>query len=230
MYSVVLMMALSSGPVTPAFGHRCNGCNGCSASHGCHVSACHGCHGCHGGRLFGKHCHGCHGGYGCHCATVVCSGCSGCNGTSCANCPPLGPPPITPPPPPPSDGKKITDGEGGTKKITDGPGGPTKKITDGESKKITDGEANAAPAPATIIVSLPADAKLKFDETVTESTSALRVFTSPALEPGKTYSYTLTAEIVRDGQLRSVREEVTVRAGAETRVTLSFPLASVAQN
>jgi uncharacterized protein (TIGR03000 family) len=77
------------------------------------------------------------------------------------------------------------------------------------------------PAPATIVVALPADARLLVDDVATTSTSAVRRFTSPELAPGKVYHYTLTAEIVRDGQTLRVSEQVAVRAGTETQVSLS---------
>jgi len=112
---------------------------------------------------------------------------------------------VTPPPdgkPMPPDGKPMPDSA---------PMGKPKVGTDGAS----------VAAPATIIVSLPADAKLLIDDFATKSTSAARVFTSPELAPGQAFSYTLKAEIVRDGQTLTVTEQVSVRAGAETRI--SFP-------
>ena len=89
MYSIVLMMALSSGADAPACHRSCDGCSGCTvaACSGCHggglFSGCHG--GCHGGLFSG--CHG--GGYscssacsGCHSASSGChSACSGCHGS-----------------------------------------------------------------------------------------------------------------------------------------------------
>ena len=74
--------------------------------------------------------------------------------------------------------------------------------------------------------------RLTVDGAVTRATSATRVFVSPALEPGRDYSYTLRAEIVRDGQTMAATERITVRAGQETRVSLTpgqFATASVAQ-
>src|SRR5262249_62071242 len=44
-------------------------------------------------------------------------------------------------------------------------------------------------APATLIVNLPAEAKLLVDGNITKSTSAERVFVSPALIPGQLYNY-----------------------------------------
>ena len=81
---------------------------------------------------------------------------------------------------------------------------------------------------ATIVVDLPEDAKLTFNDDATESTSARRVFTTPDLEDGKEYSYTLKAEIVRDGRTQVVTREVTVRAGEETEVKVEFPSTGVA--
>jgi len=86
-------------------------------------------------------------------------------------------------------------------------------------------EAGAA-APATIVVSLPANAKLLIDDRATSSTSANRTFATPALEQGKEYYYTLTAEIVRDGKNETVTQKVAVRAGEASRVNIEFPAAT----
>jgi uncharacterized protein (TIGR03000 family) len=86
-----------------------------------------------------------------------------------------------------------------------------------------------APAPATILVSLPADATLTVDGIKTVSTSAKRTFVSPVLQHGKTYSYSLTAEVVRDGKTVKVSQDVQVRAGEETNVTIELPVAVAAK-
>jgi uncharacterized protein (TIGR03000 family) len=102
----------------------------------------------------------------------------------------------------------------------------------GDKKKISppDGEGAAAmAAPATLIVNLPADAKLTVDGKITKSTSATRTFSSPPLELGRTYYYSLEAEVVRDGEPLRVHQEVAVQGGKETRVILQFPVAVVAQ-
>jgi uncharacterized protein (TIGR03000 family) len=77
-----------------------------------------------------------------------------------------------------------------------------------------------APAPATIIVSLPAEARLSIDDSITNSTSDRRVFVSPELNPGREYHYTLKAEWNRDGKPVSVTKQVAVSAGNETMVTI----------
>jgi uncharacterized protein (TIGR03000 family) len=84
-------------------------------------------------------------------------------------------------------------------------------------------------APATIVVSVPADAKLLINDAPTTSTSGLRTFESPALETGKDFHYTVKAEAIRDGKTITNSKEITVRGGEETRVSLDFPVDSVAQ-
>ena len=76
---------------------------------------------------------------------------------------------------------------------------------------------------ARIVVSLPSDAKLTIDGDATTSTSDQRVFVSPSLPTGQEFHYTLKAEIVVNGKTEIVSEVVTVRAGEETRITLSAP-------
>ena len=78
-------------------------------------------------------------------------------------------------------------------------------------------------APATLIVSLPADAKLTIDDAATTSTSAQRVFVTPNLPTGQQFHYTLKAEAMVDGKPIAFSEVVTVKAGESTRVTLTPP-------
>lgn len=81
---------------------------------------------------------------------------------------------------------------------------------------------------ATLVVSLPEDAKLTIDGESTSSTSAQRVFVSPALELGKEYEYTLKAEVLRDGKTQIATAKVTVRPGETSQVELKVPAAGVA--
>jgi len=241
MYSVVLMVAMTGGVETPAFGFGCKGCNGCSCSYSCSCSgygcsggygcngcgggySCHGCNGgsckcsgwsrkgCCGGGLFSRKCHGCHGchgccggSYGCHggygcCGGYACTGCTGCTGgyacTGCTGC--CG---------------------GMTAPATEAP----KTIEKVKEPKVIEKGKTEAPSAAKIIVSLPADARLTVDGAVTTSTSDRRVFESPELAPGKTYSYTLKAEFTQDGKPVVVTKEVSIKAGAEVNVTIAAP-------
>jgi uncharacterized protein (TIGR03000 family) len=84
-----------------------------------------------------------------------------------------------------------------------------------------EGKEAMLPAPATIVVSLPAEAKLSIDDAATTSTSALRTFVSPELPAGRDFNYTLKAEFQHEGKPAVVTKVVGVRAGLETRVTIS---------
>jgi uncharacterized protein (TIGR03000 family) len=256
MYSVVLMMALTGGSESVDFGgRRCHGCssNGCSSScasschggrGGCHGgglfrghgrSRCHGnggCHGgcnggchavshgcngggCHGGGLFSRG-HGCNGG-GCHGGLFSrhrsrCHGCNGgcnggCHGGCASSC---------------NGGSACSGCTGGTTTT-----GEKVKVMPKEEKKKPSEEASTS-APATIVVSLPAEAKLTVDGNATRSTTDRRTFTTPALEAGQTFVYSLRAEIVRDGQVAEQIQEVAVRSGETTNVSFTFASQGVA--
>jgi uncharacterized protein (TIGR03000 family) len=234
MYSVVLMMALSAGADTPAWGghrHGCDGgcyggCNGGGCwGGGCYGGGCNGggdCCGCHGRRLRRHRCHGCDGGcsggHGCWSGYTCGGGChggggcyggGGCWGGAMGGCE-GGHPMMAPPPPPPGKGPA--------------PQGERLKAA---PKPAT--EEASLTKPATLIVSLPADAALQVDGAVTTATTAVRVFASPALQPGKSYYYTLTAEVVRNGRTLETSQRAIVRAGQVTRTQLEFPAVSVAQ-
>jgi uncharacterized protein (TIGR03000 family) len=79
---------------------------------------------------------------------------------------------------------------------------------------------NSTPADgsARITVSLPADARLYVDDVPFNSTSGTRAFNTPKLEAGRDYTYTLKAEIVRNGQTRSDSRRVVFQAGKEINV------------
>ena len=83
-------------------------------------------------------------------------------------------------------------------------------------------------APASLIVHLPADARLTIDGDPTRSTSGARWFVSPPLEPGMTFHYDLKAEVVRDGKTLTETRRVAVRAGQVSAVTLTFTGQAVA--
>jgi len=83
-------------------------------------------------------------------------------------------------------------------------------------------------APGTLIVNLPADARLTFDGVATTSTSEQRTFRTPPLQTGQDYTYTLRAEVNRDGVSSGVTQVVTVRAGQTTRISLEIPATGVA--
>ena len=81
---------------------------------------------------------------------------------------------------------------------------------------------------ATIIVTVPANARLRVDDQPTTSTAERRVFLSPPLEPGSDYVYSLQADVERDGRTVTMKKQVTVRAGQESRVTFTMPAGEAA--
>jgi uncharacterized protein (TIGR03000 family) len=121
-------------------------------------------------------------------------------------------------------GQPVMEGTTGGKPAED-----VKKMPKPEGEKKPEGdkqnEARLAPvtAPATIIVSLPADAKLTIDNNATSSTGARRQFVTPDLKRGGEYHYTLKAEVVRNGKSNVIERVVTVRPGELTQVTLDQP-------
>lgn len=97
---------------------------------------------------------------------------------------------------------------------------------------VPGGDSTAhAPAPAHILVRLPADAVLTIDDQPTRQRSAERLFVTPLLPAGGDHVYVLRAEVVRDGVSRSQAQRVTVRAGQTSRVVFPDPgAATVAAN
>ena len=75
---------------------------------------------------------------------------------------------------------------------------------------------------ATLIVHLPESASLSIDGQPMRQSSGTRIFTSPPLEPGKTYVYHITAEMNRDGHTIRDSKDVEVRAGQRSEVRMDF--------
>jgi uncharacterized protein (TIGR03000 family) len=216
MYSIVLAMALSNGATIPAIdarerfdvgsyathGHTVN--RGCRCSGGCY-GGCYGCWGgCYGGCHGGWGCHSrgrCHGGWGCHgcwgygCYGSYGYGCHGSYGYGCHGCHGYG-----------------SYGYGGYVYGDYSPNGAYGSLA-------TNPDIEAA---ATIVVNLPADARLIVNDQTTTSTSDRRMFRSPPLKPGEEYSYTFKAEINRDGKPITATKQVSVRAGRQTEVQFEF--------
>ena len=90
------------------------------------------------------------------------------------------------------------------------------------------GKQEEARAPATLIVSVPANARLLIDDQPTNMTSSQRVFVSPPLERGYDYVYNLKATLPGNGEPASTTRRITVRAGQTVRVNLDVPAAAAA--
>ncbi len=92
-----------------------------------------------------------------------------------------------------------------------------------------DGKKPEEEVSATIIVNLPADAKLTFDGEATKSTSARRTFVTPELKPGVEYSYILKAERMQDGKpVVLADKKVTFKVGDKIEINLNQAPATVA--
>jgi uncharacterized protein (TIGR03000 family) len=233
MYSVVLAAMLTTGPAQAPEWFGCHGCHGCCGGYNA-FSCCGGfCHGCCGG-CYGS-CHGCCGGYfpaywsscsGYSSCYGCCGGsgwysCCGGNSYSCAggwwrgDC--SGWYPVA------SAG--CYGGYAGYGAVTAAPVTYTTAPAQPPMPKLpepvqTSPEATG-PAPATVIVKAPMAVRITVNGQPAERQSAEQVFTTPDLQPGKTYSYDFKAETVRDGQTVTRTQTVTVRAGRESRVDFS---------
>lgn len=123
----------------------------------------------------------------------------------------------------PGSGVPVNQGTPGPEGVS--PPGGTNRGTDRERGGTSDENRreSMAPAPATLIVTLPANASLKVDDYTSSSTAATRTFVSPPLDPSRVYHYTLTAELRNGAEPVTVNKRVEIRAGETTRVNLEFP-------
>jgi len=87
----------------------------------------------------------------------------------------------------------------------------------------------AKAAPAEIVVSLPADARLSADGQPTNLVTPVRRFFTPALTAGREYVYTFKMDVMRNGREVSEAKRVVVRAGETTRVEFAEPADIVAK-
>jgi uncharacterized protein (TIGR03000 family) len=77
------------------------------------------------------------------------------------------------------------------------------------------------PTTATLIITVPADAKLFFDDRPTTQVGPRRTFVTPNLKPGSKYVYNLKVEVVRGGQTLSQTKQINFQAGQSVDVDLS---------
>jgi len=91
-------------------------------------------------------------------------------------------------------------------------------------KKSNGGEEQDLPPPETsarLTINVPADARVFIDEQPTTTTSGQRTFATPSLEKGYRYSYTVRAEVVRNGAVFTGTQRVSFGAGDQVRVNFS---------
>ncbi len=234
MYSVVLAAMLTTGPAqAPAWGLGCHGCCGgynafsCCGGYSCcgGWSSCCGGHSCCGG--WSSCCGGwsscCGGGWytagynypaywGCcgYASAFGCCGYSSCCGGAW------------------SSGYSCCGGgwyrsAAGWVPVPVAPGGvvaapgtaappPMPKLPEPVEK-----QSATAPAPATVVIKAPMDVRITVNGQATDRQSAEQIFTTPDLQPGKTYSYDFRAEAVRGGKTVTRTQTVIVKAGQESR-------------
>jgi uncharacterized protein (TIGR03000 family) len=171
-----------------------------------------GCHGCRGSRGCHSRCGGGYGGYGCSGGYGCCGGGSyGCCGGGSYGC---------------------CGGVYGGQQMQPMPqreGLPSpKKTKSGKQQEQQDDQVRTGPAPAYMVVQVPADARVTIDGAATRSTSSLRTFRTPELARDKVFAYDLTAEFQRNGQPVKITKHVVVQGGQTTNIDLRSPSSSVA--
>jgi uncharacterized protein (TIGR03000 family) len=80
--------------------------------------------------------------------------------------------------------------------------------------------------PATVQLSVPADAEIWFDGVATSKVGTERTFHTPPLERGIRYRYTVRARWTEDGKPVDESQSVIVRAGEAARVRFPIPAAA----
>lgn len=73
-----------------------------------------------------------------------------------------------------------------------------------------------------LAVTVPENARLYVNDAETKSTGAFRRFVSRGLRPGATYTYTLRAEVDRNGETLSDVKTIKVTGGKATRIAFAF--------
>lgn len=81
---------------------------------------------------------------------------------------------------------------------------------------------------ATLVVTVPRDAKVYFDDQATSTTGEERTFKTLPLTPDGTYSFTVKAEVVRDGKTFVTHEQIQFRAGETAKIALEVGPRAVA--
>jgi uncharacterized protein (TIGR03000 family) len=83
-------------------------------------------------------------------------------------------------------------------------------------------KATLVPASAaTVLVKAPMDANVLVDGQATTRSSAEETFTTPVLEPDRTYQYVFEVKAVRDGKPVTRTKQVLVQAGKQSEVDFS---------
>lgn len=251
MYSMVLVAAMSTAPMTPDFGGRsrggCSGCYGCSGCGGggggflglglfssssrygscsgsCYGScygSCRGCSGCYGSSV-SMSCYG--GGVSCY------GGCFGSSYLSMYAAVPYAAPMMPFAPPLASEGipsiaPPLAAGIPSIEPpVAEGPdiaGLPP--VNAPTIPGVPSATVDTTSNFATVVVTLPADAKLFVEgqEWTNDANQATRIFRTPPIDAGRDYFYAFKIEVVRGGRTLSQSQEARLQAGKTSRVTFA---------
>jgi uncharacterized protein (TIGR03000 family) len=80
-----------------------------------------------------------------------------------------------------------------------------------------------SPQSAELVVRVPAGAKVFVEDRPTTSTGPERHFETAELQPGRPYTYSIRADLDRDGKTVSQVKKVTVKAGELANVAFDWP-------
>jgi uncharacterized protein (TIGR03000 family) len=94
---------------------------------------------------------------------------------------------------------------------------------DNPDRVILDAASTPVVTTANIDVHLPPDAELRFDGTFLAETGAVRHFVTPALVPGTSYVYDISATWLENGQRVTSDRHVRFQAGDRLSVDLTAP-------
>ena len=74
---------------------------------------------------------------------------------------------------------------------------------------------------AKVRIEMPADAKLFVDGMLMQTTSAVRLFQTPLLNPNQTYYYELKVELTRNNQTYTDVQQIVVRPGEQASASFA---------
>jgi uncharacterized protein (TIGR03000 family) len=94
-------------------------------------------------------------------------------------------------------------------------------VTRSQSYYYAPGQASPVNNTVTLNLTVPADAKIWFEGSLTEQTGEQRQFVSPPLKPGQEYTYDVQANWKQDGREVTRKRRITIHAGDV--VNLTFP-------
>jgi uncharacterized protein (TIGR03000 family) len=93
----------------------------------------------------------------------------------------------------------------------------------------SNGEMKVKQMPATVVIRAAADVKITVNGKETKRLSEVQTFDTPDLAVGRTYSYQIGAEVVREGKTYTASKRVLVKAGQQSEVDFGDMSAVIAE-